>query len=52
LTRPHFFVPPLARDLSAKEQLLTAGWVNAIIDLKSIQAGNGADLTRVITVDK
>jgi hypothetical protein len=47
LAGPNFFAPP-ATDLSPTEQLLTAGWGYVMIDPASIQADNGAGLTRGI----
>lgn len=47
LPRPNFFAPP-AGELSPTEQLLAAGWGYATIDPRSIQADNGAGLTRGI----
>jgi hypothetical protein len=43
---PNFFAAPPAGDLPSTEQLLAAGWSYAIIDPNSIQADNGAGLTR------
>ncbi len=48
LPGPNFFAPSPAGDLPPSEQLLTAGWGYAIIDPNSIQADNGAGLTRGI----
>lgn len=48
LPGPNFFAPPPAGDLSPTEQLLAAGWGYATIDPNSIQADNGAGLTRGI----
>ncbi|MEP7377427.1 MAG: hypothetical protein ABI675_28750 [Chitinophagaceae bacterium] len=48
LPGPNFFAPPPAGDLSPTEQLLAAGWGYATIDPSSIQADNGAGLTRGI----
>ena len=48
LPGPNFFAPPPAGDLSPTEQLLAAGWGYATIDPASIQADNGAGLTRGI----
>lgn len=45
---PNFFAPPPAGDLSPTEQLLAAGWGYVTIDPSSIQADNGAGLTRGI----
>lgn len=48
LPGPNFFAPPPAGDLPPTEQLLAAGWGYATIDPASIQADNGAGLTRGI----
>jgi hypothetical protein len=48
LAGPNFFAPPPAGDLSPTEQLLAAGWGYATIDPNSIQADNGAGITRGI----
>lgn len=48
LPGPNFFAPPSIGDLSPTEQLLAAGWGYATIDPNSIQADNGAGLTRGI----
>jgi len=48
LPGPNFFAPSPAGDLSPTEQLLAAGWGYATIDPNSIQADNGAGLTRGI----
>jgi hypothetical protein len=48
LPGPNFFAPPPAGDLPPTEQLLAAGWGYATIDPNSIQADNGAGLTRGI----
>ncbi|MES2648970.1 MAG: acetylxylan esterase [Bacteroidota bacterium] len=48
LAGPNFFAPPPAGDLSPTEQLLAAGWGYVTIDPNSIQADNGAGLTRGI----
>ena len=48
LSGPNFFAPPPAGDLSPTEQLLAAGWGYVTIDPNSIQADNGAGLTRGI----
>ena len=48
LAGPNFFAPPPAGDLPPTEQLLAAGWGYATIDPGSIQADNGAGLTRGI----
>ena len=48
LPGPNFFAPPPAGDPSPTEQLLAAGWGYATIDPNSIQADNGAGLTRGI----
>jgi hypothetical protein len=47
LAVPNFFAPPPA-ELSPTEQLLQAGWGYCIIDPTSIQADNGAGITRGI----
>lgn len=48
LAGPNFFAPPPAGDLPPTEQLLAAGWGYVTIDPNSIQADNGAGLTRGI----
>lgn len=48
LPAPNPFAPPPAGDLPSTEQLLAAGWGYATIDPASIQADNGAGLTRGI----
>ncbi|MGZ5221977.1 MAG: glucuronyl esterase domain-containing protein, partial [Chitinophagaceae bacterium] len=48
LPGPNFFAPPPAGDLAPTEQLLAAGWGYATIDPASIQADNGAGITRGI----
>jgi hypothetical protein len=48
LASPNFFAPTPAADLSATEQLLAAGWGYVTIDPGSIQADNGAGLTKGI----
>lgn len=48
LAGPNFFAPPPAGDPSPTEQLLAAGWGYLTIDPNSIQADNGAGLTRGI----
>lgn len=48
LAGPNFFAPPPAGDPSPTEQLLEAGWGYVTIDPSSIQADNGAGLTRGI----
>jgi len=48
LAGPNFFAPPPAGDPSPTEQLLAAGWGYVTIDPNSIQADNGAGLTRGI----
>lgn len=45
---PNPFAPPAAGDPSPTEQLLQAGWGYVSIDPSSIQADNGAGLTRGI----
>jgi hypothetical protein len=48
LPGPNFFAPAPNGDSSPTEQLLAAGWGYATIDPSSIQADNGAGLTRGI----
>jgi len=48
LPAPNPFAPPPAGDLPSTEQLLAAGWGYCTIDPASIQADNGAGLTRGI----
>jgi hypothetical protein len=48
LAGPNFFAPKPEGDASPTEQLLAAGWGYATIDPNSIQADNGAGLTRGI----
>lgn len=48
LPAPNFFAPPPVGDLPPTEQLLAAGWGYVTIDPASIQADNGAGLTRGI----
>jgi len=49
LPGPNFFAPPVPEDqLSSTENLLAAGWGYVTIDPNSIQADNGAGLTRGI----
>lgn len=48
LAGPNFFAPPPAGDPSPTEQLLAAGWGYCVIEPNSIQADNGAGLTRGI----
>ncbi|MEJ8817677.1 glucuronyl esterase domain-containing protein [Lacibacter sp. H407] len=48
LAGPNFFAPPPASDPSPTEQLLAAGWGYCVIEPNSIQADNGAGLTRGI----
>lgn len=48
LPGPNFFAPKPEGDASPTEQLLAAGWGYATIDPNSIQADNGAGLTRGI----
>jgi len=48
LPGPNFFAPKPEGDPSPTEQLLTAGWGYATIDPNSIQADNGAGITRGI----
>ena len=47
LAGPNFFAPP-PTNLSPTEQLLAAGWGYATLDPNSIQADNGAGLTKGI----
>jgi len=48
LAGPNFFALPAITDLSPTELLLTSGWGYALIDCNSIQADNGAGITRGI----
>jgi len=48
LAGPNMFAPPPAGDPSPTEQLLAAGWGYVTIDPSSIQADNGAGITRGI----
>ena len=48
LAGPNFFAPPANTELTPTEQLLAAGWGYATLDPGSIQADNGAGLTRGI----
>ena len=48
LPGPNFFAPPPTGDSSPTEQLLAAGWGYCTIEPSSIQADNGAGLTRGI----
>lgn len=48
LPGPNFFAPPPAGDLPPTEQLLAAGWGYVNLETTSIQADNGAGLTRGI----
>jgi hypothetical protein len=48
LPGPNFFAPPPNGDSAPTEQLLAAGWGYVTIDPSSIQADNGAGLTRGI----
>lgn len=48
LPAPNFFAPPPAGDPPPTEQLIAAGWGYATIDPASIQADNGAGITRGI----
>ncbi len=49
LAGPNFFAPPTpVADMSPTEQLLAAGWGYVTIDPNSIQADNGAGLTKGI----
>lgn len=47
LPAPNFFAPPPA-ELSPTEQLLAAGWGYAVLDPSTIQADNGAGITKGI----
>jgi hypothetical protein len=48
LPGPNFFAPPTNGESPSTEQLLAAGWGYVTIDPASIQADNGAGLTRGI----
>lgn len=49
LPAPNFFAPPKAdEELTPQERLLAAGWGYALIETGSIQADNGAGLTKGI----
>jgi hypothetical protein len=48
LPGPNFFAPPPNGNSAPTEQLLAAGWGYATLDPSSIQADNGAGLTRGI----
>ena len=48
LPGPGFFAPPVTGDSPPTEQLLAAGWGYCTIEPNSIQADNGAGLTRGI----
>jgi len=48
LPPPNFFAPPPTGDSPPTEQLLAAGWGYVTIETNSIQADNGAGLTRGI----
>ena len=48
LPPPNFFAPPPTGDSPPTEQLLAAGWGYVTIETTSIQADNGAGLTRGI----
>ena len=48
LPSPSFFAPPVTGDSPPTAQLLAAGWGYVTIDPRSIQADNGAGLTRGI----
>lgn len=48
LAGPSFFAPPPTGDSPSTEQLLAAGWGYCTIEPNSIQADNGAGLTRGI----
>ncbi len=47
LAGPNFFAPP-STDLSPTEQLLAAGWGYCVLEPNSVQADNGAGITRGI----
>ncbi|MCW3091445.1 MAG: acetylxylan esterase [Ferruginibacter sp.] len=47
LAGPNFFAPP-PTDLSPTEQLLAAGWGYCVLEPNSVQADNGAGLTKGI----
>ena len=48
LAAPGFFAPPPTGDSPPTEQLLAAGWGYCVVEPNSIQADNGAGLTRGI----
>jgi len=48
LPAPNFFAPPVNGDSPPTEQLLAAGWGYCMLDPTSVQADNGAGLTRGI----
>ncbi len=48
LAGPSFFAPPIDGNSAPTEQLLAAGWGYVLLDPSSIQADNGAGLTRGI----
>lgn len=48
LPGPNFFAPPVNGESPSTEQLLAAGWGYVTLDPASIQADNGAGLTRGI----
>ena len=48
LAGPGFFAPPVDGNSAPTEQLLAAGWGYVILDPSSVQADNGAGLTRGI----
>jgi hypothetical protein len=48
LAGPNFFALPAVENLSPTEQLLAAGWGYATLDPNSVQADNGAGLTKGI----
>ncbi len=48
LAGPGFFAPPIDGNSAPTEQLLAAGWGYVMLDPSSIQADNGAGLTRGI----
>jgi hypothetical protein len=48
LAGPNFFAPPVSGNSAPTEQLLAAGWGYVTLDPSSIQADNGAGLTKGI----
>jgi hypothetical protein len=48
LAGPNFFAPPTNGDSPTTEQLLAAGWGYCMLEPNSVQADNGAGLTRGI----